>query len=640
MVIGRARASILAVAGFAFLAPVLADPPDLELLLRRPQYDDLTLSPDGKYLSAIVSLEDRTLLAVVRRADMQVTGTIDPGKDGYVTGAFWVNDRRLFASSARRFGQNAGASMLPMLYSIEAEGKRGKLFQGAIVDTLVNDDEHMLVSECARTEGTSGCWNRVRRVPVDLGRRGKVVVEAPAPNADFSVDNAGRVRFASCLDVDDWQSLYVRDAADDAPWRLINDERTSGIELVPVGRAVGDRVAYLRGESATGPDTIIEYDFASGERKVVLRHDLSDPGMLITSADRNQAIGAWFGIGIPEARFWMPEHADARLQRELSEAFPGELAFVSSSSRDGRFQVVTVESDRDPGRFYLHDREAGDVKLLNQRRPWVDPKRLARLQPVTVTARDGLLLDGYLALPPGAGERGLPLVVMPHGGPYWIRDGWRFDEATQVLATRGYAVLRINFRGSGGRGRAFVEAGLRQWGAAMQDDLTDATRWAIEQGIADPSRVCLFGASYGGYAALMGAVREPGLYRCVVGLAGVYDLELMHRWGDINDTSFGRRYLERAIGSDRQELAARSPARHAASIKAAVMLVHGGRDVRVSPEHAKVMRKALDTAGIAYTGWFPSYEAHGIADQENQLEFHTRVLAFLDEHIGPRRAPQ
>lgn len=629
----------LAVAGTASAAPpARPEPPELEALLRRPQYDDMALSPGGDYLSTTVSLEDRTLLVVVRRADMQVTGTIDPGKDGHVTGAFWVSDERLFARSARRFGQDAGASTLPMLYAIEANGKRGRLFEGDIVDTLVNDDEHLLVSECKRSEGNLGCINRVRRIRADLRGRGEVVVEAPAPNAEFFADNAGRVRFASCRDVDDLQSLYVRDAENDAPWRIVNDERASGVELVPIGRAVGDRVAYLRGENTRGPDSIIEYDFASGERKVVLRHDVADPVGMILSADGNQAIGAWFGVGVPEARFWLPAHPDAVLQRDLSAAFPGEFAFVSSSSRDGLRSVVTVMSDREPGRFYLHDRESGEISLLNKRRPWLDPKQLAAMQPVTLTARDGLELHGYLALPPGVPARGLPLVVMPHGGPYWIRDSWRFDEDTQVLATRGYAVLRINFRGSGGRGRAFVEAGLRQWGAAMQDDLTDATRWAIEQGITDRSRICLVGASYGGYAALMGAVREPGLYRCVVGLAGVYDLELMHKRGDINDTVYGRRYLERAIGTDREELAARSPARHAARIKAAVMLAHGRRDFRVSPEHARVMRKALDDAGVPYVGWFPSYEAHGIAGAENQVEFHTRVLAFLDEHIGTRRA--
>lgn len=618
----------------AFAPEVQAEPPGLELLLKRAQYDDMTISPDGEHLAATVALDDRTMLVVVRRADMQITGTIDPGKDGYVTGAFWVNSQRVFASSSRKFGMDAGASTLPWLYTIQADGKRGKAFAASIVDTLENDDDYMLISECVRSEGLRGCWNRVKRIRADLKGNDKDVVDAPALNADFSVDNAGRVRFASCYDNDDNQTLYVRGVEADAEWRLINDERVSAIELTPFGRADGDRAFYLRSEHKSGPDAIVEYDFASGTRKEVLRHEVADPIAAITSAGGRQTIGAVFGVGVPQSRFWMPEHPDARLERDLAEAFAGEFSIVLNSTRDGRYHVVSVSSDRDAGRYYLFDRQTGDLKLLNKRRPWLNAGTLAPMKAVELKARDGLVLHGYLALPPSGATRALPLVVMPHGGPYFVRDNWAFDVDTQVLATRGYAVLRVNFRGSSGFGRAFADAGLRQWGGTMQDDLTDATRWAIEQGYADPKRVCIYGASYGGYAALMGAIKEPDLYRCAIGVAGVYDLDLLHKWGDVNDSRWGEKYLARIVGTDRNELAARSPSRRVKEIKAALMLVHGGRDFRASPEHAKAIRRALDDAGIAYEGWFPSYEAHGISDSENQLEFYQRLLAFLDKHIG------
>jgi dipeptidyl aminopeptidase/acylaminoacyl peptidase len=638
MILRHIRLFVSVVLMSSLVALARAEPPSVESLLKRAQYDDMSISPDGEHLSATVSLEDRTMLVVVRRADMQITGTIDPGKDGHVTGAFWVNNQRVFAASSRKFGMDAGASRLPWLYTIQADGKRGKAFGGSLVDTLVNDDDYMLISECTRTEGLRGCWNQVRRIRADLKGNGKDVIEAPALNADFSVDNAGRVRFASCYDNDDNQSLYVRGADEDSEWKLINDERNTGIELTPFGRAEGDRVFYLRSEHKSGPDSIVEYDFASGARKEVLRHEVGDPVAAITSADGRQTIGAVFGVGVPQSRFWLPEHPDARLERELAALFPDEFSIVLNSTRDGRFHVVRVSSDRDSGRFYLLDRPAGDIKLLNKRRPWLDTKALAPMQPIELTARDGMPLHGYLALPAGT-RKALPLVVLPHGGPYFVRDDWEFDLDTQVLATRGYAVLRLNFRGSGGYGRAFADAGLREWGGAMQDDLTDATRWAIDQGYADPKRVCIYGASYGGYAALMGAITEPDLYRCAIGVAGVYDLEVLHKWGDVNNTRWGEKYLERIVGTDRKDLAARSPARRAKEIKAAVMLVHGGRDFRASPEHARAMRKALDDAGIAYEGWFPSYEAHGIEDSANQVEFYQRLLAFLDKHIGAGARP-
>jgi dipeptidyl aminopeptidase/acylaminoacyl peptidase len=224
------------------------------------------------------------------------------------------------------------------------------------------------------------------------------------------------------------------------------------------------------------------------------------------------------------------------------------------------------------------------------------------------------------------------MVVMPHGGPFGIFDQWSFDEDTQMLAEAGYAVLRINFRGSDNYGASFRRAGAREWGARMQDDLTDATRWAIEQGIADPARICIYGASYGGYAALMGAAREPDLYRCAIGYVGVYDLEAKHR-----DNSRAARWLRNWSDDwmgERDALDARSPVLLAAQIKAPVLLVAGGEDSTAPIAHSKKMERALRHAGKPVETLYVSSEGHGFYTEEHRREYYTRLLDFLARHLG------
>jgi dipeptidyl aminopeptidase/acylaminoacyl peptidase len=235
---------------------------------------------------------------------------------------------------------------------------------------------------------------------------------------------------------------------------------------------------------------------------------------------------------------------------------------VTSSSTDGRKRVVFVDSDTNPGDFYLFDQASGSLSKLVSSMSWIKPAQMASMEPIELSARDGLKLRGYLTRPLGKeAAKQLPMVVLVHGGPYGVRDNWAFDPEVQLLASRGYAVLQVNFRGSDGYGHAFARAGFGEWGGKMQDDVTDATRWAITQGIADAKRICIYGASYGGYAALEGAVKEPDLYQCAIGNSGVYDLRLMHSRGDIHESEHGEAYLMDALGNFTPRPLAR--ARHA-----------------------------------------------------------------------------
>jgi dipeptidyl aminopeptidase/acylaminoacyl peptidase len=241
-----------------------------------------------------------------------------------------------------------------------------------------------------------------------------------------------------------------------------------------------------------------------------------------------------------------------------------------------------------------------------------------------------MTLYGYVTTPRGAGKN-LPMVVLPHGGPFGISDEWAFDPEIQMLASAGYAVLQVNFRGSGGHGRAYRHAGVRQWGRSMQDDVTDATRWAISEGIADGRRICIYGASYGGYAALMGSAKEPDLYRCAVGYVGVYDVPMWIGKGGWADSA--NAYLDGWVGKP-SELVSVSPVHLARQIRIPVLLVAGGQDERVPIEQSEAMEKALRAAGVPVDTLYIRTEGHGFFVDEHRKQFYERLLAFLDANIG------
>lgn len=297
---------------------------------------------------------------------------------------------------------------------------------------------------------------------------------------------------------------------------------------------------------------------------------------------------------------------------------------------DGSLALVELTGDRMPAEYYLFDNRAKQADLLLRTRDWIDPTRTPERRPIRLKARDGLELHGYLTLPIG-GDGRRPMIVRPHGGPFGVADTWAYDTDSAILAQAGYAVLQVNFRGSGGRGKRFEMAGARQWGRAMQDDLTDAAGWAIREGVADPKRICIYGSSYGGYAALMAVAREPMLYRCAVGHVGVYDLRLL------GDSPAWRRsartevFIREGVG-EQSRLFEVSPVSLADRIQVPVFLAAGGEDTQAPIRHTTAMAAALRKAGVPVETLYYETEGHGFYTPEHQLELYRRLLAFLERH--------
>jgi dipeptidyl aminopeptidase/acylaminoacyl peptidase len=310
---------------------------------------------------------------------------------------------------------------------------------------------------------------------------------------------------------------------------------------------------------------------------------------------------------------------------------------VTGMSRAERRVIVRTFSDKSLGACYLYEPSSGRLEKLAELSPWLNEAEMADVQPIRFTSRDGLTIHGYLALPRGARPVNLPILVNPHGGP-WARDVWGFDPETQFLANRGVGVLQINFRGSTGYGKAFWEAGFKQWGGKMQDDISDGVHWLVRQGIADPKRIAIYGASYGGYAALAGLAFTPDLYACGIDYVGVSNiftlLETLPPYWEL-----GRRMMYEMVGDpvkDRELLRQVSPVFHADRISAPLLVAQGANDPRVKKAESDQIVQALRQRGVAVEYIVKNNEGHGFHNEENRFDFYRRMESFLARHLGSR----
>jgi len=626
---------------------------DVDAFLKRDRYEQIKISPSGEFYAVTMPLEDRTGLVIVRRSDRKPTAKVVAGENSRVGGFWWVNDTRVVVAMDRQFGSRAQPYPTGELHAINADGSGGALIASPFAidvatgrdpfrsdaknavfmfGTVPGDDHKVLVASSPLSQ--SDPVTRVELLDV-YNRHRAVIATAPVRNASFTTDAQGQVRFAQGAGADNVNKLYYRGGRGQE-WRLVDDEAQSHVVVRALGFAEDGRTAYLQTEHSQGPDSIVAWDVETGARTEVMRDAVVDPDSLIWSPDGRRPIGARFTRERTVSRYFRADDPAARVQRSLEKAFPGEAVAVTSATRDGRLVVVRTGGGTNSGDFYLYDTESKQAEGIYSLRAWFDPAQLSASREISFSARDGLTLHGYLTLPVASGGKALPLIINPHGGPFGLYDGPDFDDDSQLLAQAGYAVLRINFRGSGHYGRAFEQAGARQWGRAMQDDLTDATRWAIDQGIADPSKICIYGASYGGYAALMGVAREQTLYRCAVGYVGVYDLPRM-----VSDDSDGaastQTWLKDWVGAP-DALAEISPVNLADRIKVPVFLASGGKDTRAPPVHNERMEKALKRAGVPVQTLYYDDEGHGYFADDHRREYYRRLLAFLAPHLGGQLA--
>lgn len=596
------------------------------------EFTSISISPDGKHMAVTVPQEDRTVLAVLRVEDEGLVGKWDYGENRHFRQVIWANNERLLFFVTFKTGRFDFETGRGDLYASNIDGtKRIDIPNGNfynIVDLTPEDPQTILVERSIENAF-------LFKLNVYNGRI-TTVANAPVENGSFLVDHDRNVRFVSGSMNDGRNVTYRRDGEN---WTLVHESERNGATYFPLGfDAENKRVYMAKGEDGK-PESVVLLDVDTRQESPVSNNGTVDPSYFLWSSDEKTLLGIRYNDGIPYWDWVAPEHPETKVYAGLVNAFPGRAVNFLEPSQDGRYFAMRVYADTAPSEVYLFDRQTGQAKFLASSMAWIKPDEMSPMKPIVVTARDGLKLHGYITIPKDSDGKNLPLIINPHGGPHGVRDNWSFNPEVQLFANRGYAVLQINYRGSGGYGNAFNGMGYRKWGTTMQDDLTDSVRWAVAQGIADPDRVCIYGASYGGYAALMSVVREPDLYKCTVGYVGVYDLAAQYD-ADFTARESGRNYLRDVYPPTAAERNQQSPAYGVDRIKAPILLVHGDKDVRVPIKNmyflisqlAKVGKKPDDVI-------VEKKEAHGFRDLDNNINLYTKMLAFFDKYIGPGAQP-
>jgi dipeptidyl aminopeptidase/acylaminoacyl peptidase len=460
----------------------------------------------------------------------------------------------------------------------------------------------------------------------------KLIADIGVPNMEFALQQDGTARFAYGENDDNVFVAYRKDG--DGDWQKL-DLGAANVRFEPFALSADNKDVFAYYSADGGPLALVRQSMASGERALLASDAFASVGGLQWGGTPRQPFAANVGAGAPQLVYFDAQRPEAQLHKALAAKFAGNYLDLISISTDNSKFLFDVSSDRDPGSYYLFDPQAKRMAKLFATMPWIDQAKMAERRAVRFMASDGVELAGFLTLPPGREAKNLPLVLLPHGGPHGVQDGWLFDDDAQFLANRGYAVLQVNYRGSGGRGIDFMTAGYLKWGTRIQDDLLDGVRWAIKEGTVDAKRVCVYGASFGGYSAMMTAIRAPDLIKCAVGYAGVYDLAMMHDKGDIQQRKSGRNYLDEVIGKDAAELKANSPVNLVDKLKAPVLIVHGEADERAPFAHAKALRNALDKAHKPYEWFAVAKEGHGFYTEEHRRQFYEKLEAFLAKHLAP-----
>lgn len=594
---------------------------------RNPETALYTISPDGEHIAFLKPWENR-LNVYVREVGAQTEIRLTGAHERDIAGYAWANNNRIV------YAQDTGGNENYRLNAVNIDGSGFRELtpfagvRAGIVDPLEDNDAEMLISLNQRDRKVFDVY----RINIYTGAM-DLVAQNPGNVSEWLTDNDGHLRVAVTTDGVRSSLLYRETEKDPFQTKATTDFKET---LDPLFFTFDNHRLYVASNLGRDKTAIYLYDIKQGKLlDLVYEHPEVDVSDLLRSKARKVITGVAFTTDKPRYEFFDPERR--QLQEALESRLPGQRVAVTGMSRDERRVIVRTYSDKSLGACYLYESSSGQLEKLAELSPWLNEAEMADVRPVRFTARDGLTIHGYLTLPKDARPINLPIVVNPHGGP-WARDVWGFDPETQFLANRGVGVLQINFRGSTGYGRSFWEAGFKQWGGKMQDDISDSVHWLVRQGIADPQRIAIYGASYGGYAALAGLAFTPDLYACGIDYVGVSNiftlLETLPPYWEL-----GRRMMYEMIGDpvkDRKLLEQVSPVFHADRIQAPLLVAQGANDPRVKKTESDQIVQALRQRGVAVEYIIKDNEGHGFHNEENRFDFYRRMESFLARHLGSR----
>lgn len=635
-----------------------AGKPDAAKYFGPAQVTGAAFSPDGRRIALRSRAQHgRSILSVIELDTMKPT-VVYSSSEADASHFVWVNDQRLALTlgdwETPAGKQDAG----PGLFGVNADGSAFKqlverqgvwLRNGNDGRELLPGNHHLLNGTTQRTgdevlvarpeQWQDNDVDYIKLLKLNTLNGRTTEIDGPLHAVDWWADAKGELRAAQVREKEKGSLLWKDPAS--GVWRTLSQYNvfTEDSDL-QVRHIAADGRMYVTARRGQDKQAMWLLEPATG--KWSDKPLASSPGFDVDAhvvAREDKVLGLRFTIDA-EVTQWLDADLQA-LQAQIDKVLPRTSNRLSVPWR-GSSPWVLIEAfaDIQPTLYYLFNRETRKFTKLGAERPDIDPKQMAAMDLVHIPSRDGNDVPTWVTMPPGQ-EKGknLPMVVLVHGGPWAQGQHWRFNSEVQFLAARGYVVLQPEFRGTLGFGRAHFERSWKQWGKAMQDDVTDATQWAVAQGLADPKRIAIAGASYGGYGTLMGLVREPGLYRCGVCWVGVTDLEMLYtvKWSDVPGSykKFGLPTLVGDLEKDAADLKANSPLAQAARIRQPLLLAYGGKDRRVPIVHGEKFKRAVQATNPQVDWVVYDEEGHGWVDPANRLDFYNRMAAFLDRHTGP-----
>jgi len=624
-----------------------------ETFFSLPEVRQPRLSPDGTKIAFLFPHEGKMALGLFDRSTQQARMVIE-GKNESLYSFLWKGDDRLVFMADFEGNESffvgatdlEGRRVLRIVETQPNEYVAGSA--GSLVDPLVFDDDRILVSGIFRSSnrfGASSTTSDFVVAKVNVRNRGLsplYTMDRSEAIANIVSDNDGvlRIRVVNEPNNGNPVNIWQHRETDNGRWHEIARFQAHGyVEMwTPLFFNANNTELYLVSRESHDRGALYTYNTTTGLRSEPL---FIPPEGEITGLvmDRNREVLRGVVYESDQRHYhWFEAGADrARLQASIEAAFPGMEITFSSWSDDEQVALVHVGSDREAGVYFVLDRQAGSLDLFKRVRE-IPASLMRPMQPIAFESRDGLTIHGYLTLPWSAESgRPVPLIINPHGGPFGVRDEWGFNPEIQFLASRGYAILQVNYRGSGGYGVDFLNRGRRQWGRDMQNDLTDAVHWAIDQGYADPNRVAIYGASYGGYATLAGLIFTPELYVCGVNYVGASDLEITfkQRGADAYMRSDDFSYQRVWVGETKEYRDATSPVNHVDRISVPSLHAYGAKDPRVVIDHWTRLESELKRHGKIYESITERGQGHGFRNEEASLDFYGVMETFLARYLRP-----
>lgn len=618
----------LLMAGTYFTACAQTQIP-LENFFKNPEKIDYQVSPDGTYFSFMAPYENRLNLFVQKiGSDTTIRITSETERD--ITASMWAGNNRIL------FIKDTGGDENYQLYGVNIDGSDLKSYTNfpnvrtTIIDPLRKIDSLVIIGMNKRNPQVFDPY----RLNLNTGEL-TLLAENLGNIQGWMTDHDGKLRVANAI-VDGVNNQILYRETEDQPFQPVLT--TNFKETVSFAVFTPDnKMVYALTNIGRDKTALVLMDPKTCEEKEVLymndKYDISD----LNYSEKKNRLTVVACEGHKDMIRHYFDKDEEEIRKKLEAQLPGYNVGVTSMSKDENIRMIYAGNDRTYGTYYLYNVKENKLTKVADIAPWIKEEEMCAMNPITYTSRDGLTIEGYLTLPKGytmENAKNLPVVVNPHGGP-WIRDSWGYNPEVQFLASRGYAVLQMNFRASTGYGRKFTELGYKQWGQTMQNDITDGVKWLIKEGIADPKRVAIYGASYGGYATLAGVTFTPDLYACAVDYVGVSNLlsfmnTIPPYWKPLLDM------MHEMIGdpeADKEMMEKYSPVFHVDQIKAPLFIAQGANDPRVNKAESDQMVEALKKRGVEVEYMVKENEGHGFSNEENKFDFYRAMEKFLDKYL-------